>query len=136
MFFELSQTMSSIITKNHAFRLLLFISLLLSCSDNTGSLPIYGKYKMLSNDPAISRFIANEDNYIQVNTNKTIVYNSTINNKPKFNFKGEYSYDKESNTLHIKWTGGKLPDQLKIEISGEDYIIRIGETVYKKEKAN
>jgi hypothetical protein len=134
--FEFSKTMSSINTKNHAFPLLLFITLLLSCADNTGSLPIYGKYKMFSNDPAVSQFITNEDNYIQVNPDNTIVYNSTINNKPKFNFKGAYTYEKESNTLNVKWTEGKLPDKLKIEISGEDQIIRIGETAYKKEKAN
>ncbi|HJS54179.1 MAG TPA: hypothetical protein VJ765_06525 [Chitinophagaceae bacterium] len=134
--FEISKTMSTIIPKNRASLHLLCITLLLSCSDNTGSLPIYGKYKMFSNDPAVRQFIANEDNYIQVNPDKTIVYNSTINNKPKFNFKGEYDYEKESGTLNIKWTAGGLPAQLKIEVTEEDYIIRIGETTYKRVKAN
>ena len=126
---------SQIITKNYALMALLNITLLLSCSDNSGEvLPIHGKYKMFSNNPSISQFIANEDNYIQVNRDKTIVYNSTINMKPKFNFKGEYTYEKESNTLNIRWSDGKLPDKLQIEVIEGDYVIKIGETSYKKEK--
>lgn len=115
---------------------LLFITLLLSCSDNnSASLPIVGKYKMFSNDPAISRFIAFEDNYIQVNNDNTIMYNSTINGKPKFNFKGDYTYDSVSKTLTVQWAEGKLPAQLKVELADGEHIIKIGETSYKKEKA-
>ena len=124
------------LTKNYALVPLLFITLLLSCSDNTGeALPIHGKYKMFSNDPAISRFIAIEDNYIQVNTDNTIIYNSTINGKPKFNFKGDYTYEPVSNTLTVQWEEGKLPAQLKVELADGEHIIKIGETSYRKEKA-
>ena len=133
--FILMKIRSLIVTKNYALVMLLYISLLLSCSDNRGeTLPIHGKYKMFSSNPSISQFIANEDNYIQVNKNKTIIYNSTINMKPKFNFKGEYTYEKESNTLLIKWSDGKLPEKLQIEVIEGDHIIKIGETSYKKEK--
>ena len=135
MFILLEQT-SHMITKNYALAPLLFITLLLSCSDNnSGSLPIHGKYKMFSNDPAISRFIAAEDNYIQVNNDNTIIYNSTINGKPKFNFKGDYAYDPVAKTLTIQWAEGKLPAQLKVELADGEHIIKIGETSYKKEKA-
>ena len=122
------------IFKNYTLLLLCFVTLLLSCSSNKDE-DIYGKYKMFSDNPEINRFIAFEDNYIQVNKNNTIVYNSTINTKPKFNFKGEYTYDKTSNTLQVKWYDGKLPDKLQIELKDEDHVIKIGETSYKKEKA-
>ena len=123
------------VTKNYALMSLLIIILLLSCSDNKNeSLPIHGKYKMFSNDPAISQFIAIEDNYLQINSDNTIIYNSTINGKPKFNFKGDYSYDPVSKTLTVKWADGKLPAQLKAELVNGDHIITIGETSYKKEK--
>ena|SRR5215510_10143237 len=112
-------------------------SLMMSCS-NPGDSPssIYGKYKAFSNNPSINQFIINEDNYIMLNDDKAIIYHTTINGKPKFNFKGRYDYMKESGTLNIKWEEGKLPDQLRIEKSGEDYLITIGETLYKKEKNN
>jgi hypothetical protein len=135
MFILLEKT-GYMITKNYALVPLLFISLLLSCSDsNSDSSSIHGKYKMFSDDPAISRFIANEDNYIRVNNDNTIVYNSTINGKPKFNFKGNYTYDPLSKTLTVQWAEGKLPAQLKVELADGEHIIKIGETSYKKEKA-
>ena len=120
---------------------ILFLSIqsivLFACSnvdpDNVG---IYGKYKSYSEDPAVNRYLINEDNYIQINKDNTIVYNTTINGKPKFNFKGTYTYDKVSDTLTIKWAEGKIPDKLKIELSGKDQIIKIGETFYKKISAN
>ena len=102
-------------------------------SGNTG---IYGKYRSYSEDAAVNRYLINEDNYIQINKDNTIVYNTTINGKPKFNFKGTYTYDKVSDTLTIKWTEGKIPDKLKIELTGKDQIIKIGETFYKKINAN
>lgn len=108
--------------------------ILIACSDNTSnSLPPLGKYKMYSDDPQVNRFIAFENNYIEINKDNTIVYNTTINTKPKFNFKGSYTYDEKSNTLNIAWYQGKLPNALKIETEGKKYIIRIGESTYKKE---
>ena len=134
--FNLLKITGHMITKNYALLLLLCITFLLSCSDYSDEASsIYGKYKMFSSDPAISQFIAHEDNYIQVSKDKTIVYNSTINGKPKFNFKGDYTYDREANTLLIKWVSGKLPDKLKIEEIEGERLIKIGETSYKKEKA-
>ena len=121
------------IFKNYTLLLLCFVTLLLSCSSNKNQ-DIYGKYKMFSDNPDVSRFIAFEDNYIQVNKDNTIIYNSTINTKPKFNFKGDYAYDKTSNTLQVKWSDGNLPDKLQIELKDGDHIIKIRETTYKKMK--
>ena len=135
--FERPKKMSPIVTKNHAFITFLLIIFLLSCSDSReDSMSIYGKYKMFSDDPNISRFIANEDNFIQVNKDKTIIYNSTINNKPKFNFTGSYTLEENSNILAITWTEGKLPDTLKIELINDYHIIKIGETSYRKENSS
>ena len=132
--FILLEKISYMATKNYALIPLLTFILLLSCSDNKKeSLPIHGKYKMFSNDPAISQFIAIEDNYIRVNNDGTIIYNSTINGKPKFNFRGDYTYDPGSKILTIKWAEGKLPAQLKVESVDDEHTITIGETSYKKE---
>ena len=107
---------------------------LIACSNNASeSLPPLGKYKMYSDDPDVNRFVFFENNYIELNKDNTIVYNSTINSKPKFNFKGTYTYDIGSNTLNITWTEGKLPNTLKIETKNKDHIIKIGQSTYKKE---
>lgn len=95
---------------------------------------IYGKYKWYSEDPSVKRFIIYEDNYLKINEDQTIVYHTTINSKPKFNIEGEFTLDKETTTLNIKWKEGKLPAKLTIEKKGEDYIIKVGETIYKKER--
>ena len=110
-----------------------FLSAGCSGADDASSF-IYGKYKWYSEDPSVNRFIMYEDNYLKVNEDQTIVYHTTINSKPKFNFKGEFTLDKETTTLNIKWKEGKLPAKLTIEKKGEDYIIKVGETIYKKEK--
>ncbi len=111
-----------------------FTTILISCTDSaSNNLPPLGMYKMYSDNPDVNRFIAFENNYIELNKNNTIVYNSTINTKPKFNFKGTYTYDKESNTLNISWAEGKLPNILKIETLNKNHIIKIGESTYKKE---
>lgn len=96
--------------------------------------PVYGTYRISSNDPMIQRSVQNQDIYFQLKDDHLIIYNTTINGKPKFNLKGAYTVDTKTNTLNIKWFGGHLPKHLKVENEGEDYIIRIGETTYKKEK--
>lgn len=98
--------------------------------------PVYGTYWIYSNDPEIQRFIQGQNTFINLNKDHTIAYNTTINGKPKFNFSGVYTLDEKSNTLTIAWLGGKLPKQLKVEKEGEEYIIRIGETTYKKRRAD
>lgn len=115
------------------FILLILLSTFSSCSENEADpASIFGKYKNYSEDPSINNQLINEDNYIEIKKENTIVYNTTINSKPKFNFKGNYTYDKAANTLIIEWSGGNLPVILKIEKVGKDQIIRIGDTFYKK----
>jgi hypothetical protein len=103
-------------------------------AQQTGTASIYGKYLITSNDPMIQRSVQNQRIYLLLNKNNTIAYNTTINGKRKYDFSGTYILDKKNNTLTIAWLGGKLPKQLKVEKEGGDYIIRIGETIYKKEK--
>ena len=97
--------------------------------------PVIGTYRISSNDPMIQRAVYNQDIYLKVDKNNTIAYNTTINGKRKFDFSGTYVLDEKTNTLTIAWLGGNLPGQLKVEQEGEDYIIRIGHTTYKKEKS-
>ena len=106
----------------------------IGCSNiETAPSYVYGKYRISSDDPNVQRFISEENTYLEIKKDQTIEYNSTINNKPKFNFSGDFTFDKTTNTLTIKWKDGKLPSDLKIEKSNNDYLIRIGETNYKKE---
>lgn len=107
----------------------------LACSDSKDRSPnIYGTYIIYSDDPQLKRFTEGQDTYIRLNKDKTIVYNSTINYKPKFNFKGNFTFDEKTNTLTIEWKSGKLPDKITVEKKEEDYLIRIGKTVYLKKK--
>lgn len=123
--------------KNH-FLFILSCSLFcffISCSNiDTAPSYVYGKYRIHSDDPNVQRFIAGENTYLEIKKDQTIEYNSTINSKPKFNFTGDFTFDKTTNTLTIKWKDGKLPSDLKIEKINNDYLIRVGETNYKKEK--
>lgn len=96
--------------------------------------PVYGTYRISSNDPMIKKSVQNQDIYLQIKEDHLIVYNTTVNGKPMFNVKGAFTVNNRTNTLNINWFGGKLPAHLKVEKEGEDYIIRIGETIYKKEK--
>ncbi|HEX6845496.1 MAG TPA: hypothetical protein VF144_00895 [Chitinophagaceae bacterium] len=117
------------------FLLMVLPMLAIGCANNTAQTsPALGKYKMYSDDPEINRFISFEDNYIQINKDNTIIYNSTINSKPRFNFKGDYEYDAALRTLTIKWSDGKIPEKLIIEKNGDDDIIKIGQTSYKRLK--
>ena len=83
----------------------------------------------------IQRSVFNQKIFLKIDENNTIAYNTTINSKRKFDFSGTYVLDEKTNTLTVAWLGGNLPKQLKVEQEGEDYIIRIGETTYKKEKS-
>lgn len=94
---------------------------------------IFGTYKIYSDDPAVRLFIEGQDTYIKLNDDQTIVYNSTINGKPKFHNEGTFTLDK-NNEITIQWKTGKLPGKLRIEMGKDDYMIRIGSTIYKKEK--
>ena len=95
---------------------------------------ILGKYRLFSSDPSLQRFIQNENNFIEIKKDNTITYHSTINGKEKFNFSGDFIYDKINKKLSIEWKAGKLPSTLKIDKTGDDHIIWINETAYVKEK--
>lgn len=103
-----------------------------SCRQDTYS--IQGTYRIYSEDPMVKLFIAGQDTYIRIQDDGKIIYNTTINQKPKFHNEGTYTLDEKTNTLEIKWDSGKLPTKLTVEKEKEDYLIRIGETIYKKEK--
>ena len=113
---------------------LMLISFFSCDNNNDPSSFIYGKYKLFSTDPSMQQFTAGENTFIGIEKDGTITYNSTINNKPKFNFSGTYKFDKETNTLTIEWKEGKLPGVLKIEPVDDGHVIKIGDTQYKKEK--
>jgi len=108
------------------------ITVLPSC-DKTSNL--LGTYRIYSNDPAVQQWIVGENTYLKLNSDNTIIYNTTMNGKQRFHFEGKFTLDKSTNTLTIQWQDGKLPSTLKIEESGSDYIIRIGTTTYKRENA-
>ena len=125
------------IYKNSAIMILPCLMLISSfaCRNNDDdSSFIYGKYMLFSADPSMQQFTTAENTYIEIGKDQTIVYNSTINNKPKFNFTGTYKFNKEANTLTIQWKEGKLPGTLKIETVDDGYVIKIGDTQYKKER--
>jgi hypothetical protein len=94
--------------------------------------PVQGIYRIYSNDPAIRLYIQDQNTYIKLNADRTIVYSTTINGKPKFHFEGTYT--QQDNEIAIKWKEGKLPSKLTIEKKGDDHIIKVGSTMYKKEK--
>jgi len=125
------------INKNNAI-VTLFCLMLISffaCHNNDDpSSFIFGRYKLFSNDPSLQQFTSGENTFIEIGKDETIIYNSTINNKPKFNFSGTYKFNKKTNTLAIEWKDGKLPAVLKVETVNDGYVIRIGDTQYKKEK--
>jgi len=117
-----------------AFIILAFTSFFLpACKRNSSA--VYGTYKIYSDDPAVRMFITGQDNYIKLNDDQTIIYHTTINDKPKFHIEGAFTLDKKSDEITVQWKSGKLPGKLKIEKQGEDYVIKIGSTLYKKEKA-
>jgi len=125
------------IYKNSTITILLCLMLIsfFACRNNDDrSSFIYGKYRLFSTDPSIQQFTTGENTFIEIAKDQTIVYNSTINNKPKFKFTGTYKFNKETNTLTIQWKEGKLPGTLKIETADDGYVIKIGDTQYKKEK--
>ncbi|UOK42294.1 MULTISPECIES: hypothetical protein [Flavobacterium] len=97
---------------------------------------VYGSYKIYSNDPMVNKFTSGEDIYLKVNNDRTIIYHTTINGKLKFHNTGVFTLDEKTNTLGIRWKEGKLPSKLKIEKQKENYVIKVGTTVYMKEKAN
>lgn len=97
---------------------------------------VYGSYKIYSNDPMVNKFISGQDIYLKINSDRTIIYHTTINGKQKFHNTGVFTLDEKTNTLAIQWKDGKLPSKLKIEKQGEGFVIKIGTTVYMKEKAN
>ena len=107
-----------------------------SCGDTEQKAAgIYGKYKASSDDPAINKFLAGEDNYLELRNNQTIVYNTTINGKPKFHFTGTFALDEPSKTVNITWKDNeKLPKKLTIENKDEKQVITVGQTNYIKQK--
>jgi len=105
---------------------------LFACNKDSSS--IYGTYEISSDDPAVQMFIRGQDTYIKLNEDQTIIYHNTINGKPKFHIEGTYTLDKKTNDLAIRWKEGKLPANLKVEKQGEDNVIKVGSTLYKKEK--
>lgn len=94
-------------------------------------LPVQGIYRIYSDDPAIRLYIQDQNTYIKLNADRTVVYSTTINGKPKFHFEGTYT--QQDNEIVIKWKEGKLPSKLTIEKKGDDQIIKVGSTMYKKE---
>lgn len=108
------------------------LTILFSC--NKRSPAILGTYKMYSDDPSVQAWIAGENTYIKLNSDNTIVYNTTINGKQKFHFNGNFILDESSNELIIQWKEGKMPNKLRVQQVGADYIIQIGTTIYKKVK--
>jgi len=106
---------------------------LFSCNKTTS--PVFGTYKIYSEDPSVKRWIAGENTYLKLSNDYTIVYNSTINGKQKFHFDGNFVLDQKTNELTIEWKQGKLPTKLQVQQVGSDYIIQVGTTTYKKEKA-
>lgn len=97
---------------------------------------VYGSYRIYSSDPIVNKFTSGQDIYLQVNNNQTIIYHTTINGKQKFHNTGVFTFDEKTNTLAINWKDGKLPTTLKIEKQKENYVIKIGATVYTKEKTS
>jgi len=112
--------------------LTIVVAILLSCNRRRPA--VVGTYKMYSDDPSVQAWIAGENTYIKLNSDNTIVYNSTINGKQKFHFNGSFVLDEKTNELTIQWKEGKLPDKLLVQQIGPDYFIQIGTTKYKKEK--
>lgn len=116
-----------------AIAILVFTAFFLpACKKDSSS--IYGTYEIYSDDPAVRMFIRGQDTYIKLNEDQTIIYHNTINGKPKFHIEGTYTLDKKTNDLTIRWKEGKLPANLKVEKQGEDQVIKVGSTLYKKEK--
>lgn len=118
----------------HIVMIPLILIALSSCKEHAHS-QIFGTYRLYSDDPSVQMWIAGENTYLQLLEDHTIVYNNTLNGKPKFHFKGEFTFNEKTNTLNIKWKEGNLPDKLTVEKKEPDYVIHVGTTAYKKEKA-
>lgn len=116
------------------FMIVCFFLPFTSCKEEAPDAEITGKYVATSEDPQARAFLAGENNFIEIRNDKTILYNTTINQKPKFYFEGTFSFDDVSRVLSIKWEKGKLPNQLKVEDDGRFYVIRIGNTAFIKSK--
>src|SRR5258708_22095983 len=110
--------------KNFGFLFLISIAFTISLSCNEPTSPVFGTYRIYSEDPSVKRWIAGENTYIKLNNNKTIVYNSTMNGKQRFHFEGVFALDKKTNTLMIQWKDGKLPNRLQVQNIGSDYVIQ------------
>lgn len=109
------------------------ITIVPSCNKTSN---VLGTYRIYSSDPAVRQWIIGENTYLKLNSDNTIIYNSTMNGKQRFHFEGKFSLDKSTNTLTIEWHEGKLPNKLRIEEKGSDFLIHIGTTTYKKENAS
>lgn len=112
----------------------LFLVIFLSCNSNKSV--VFGTYRIYSNDPAVQQWIVGENTYLKLNSDNTIIYNSTMNGKQRFHFEGNFTLDDKKNTLTIQWKEGKLPSKIQIQKIGTDYVIQIGNTTYKKEKTS
>lgn len=108
------------------------IFFILTTNIKNNTTPIYGVYRIFSDDAAVKMYIEGQNTYIKLNEDKTIIYNTTINGKPKFNFEGTFT--QRNNEIAIQWKDGKLPANLKIETKGDEQVIKIGSTLYKKER--
>lgn len=117
---------------NKLMALVLVIMLCTSCKQKAS--PVSGTYRITSDDPVAKMLLAAENTYIKVNNDGTILYNTTLNQKPKFHILGTYTLDEKTNTLHVKWDSGKLPNKLTVQKVQANDVIRIGETVYVKER--
>jgi hypothetical protein len=118
------------------FLLMLSITVTATLFCNKTTSPVFGTYKMYSDDPALYEWMAGENTYLKLNTDKTIVYNSTINGKQKFHFEGNFTLDEGTNELTIQWKQGTLPSKLQVQKIGGNKIILVGITTYKKQGAN
>jgi len=122
-------------TQKRIFTFVVFlwtITILPSCGKTSN---VLGTYRIYSNDPAVQQWIVGENTYLKLNSDNTIIYNSTMNGKQRFHFEGKFKLDESTKTLTIEWKEGKLPSKLQIEEKGSDYIIQIGTTTYKKGNA-
>lgn len=97
---------------------------------------IYGTYRYYSDDPIAMQMMTAQNTYLELSDGETIIYHTEINGKKTFHNQGFFTFDEKKGMLHINWETGKVPDKLKIEKQGDIYIIKVGSTIYKKEKEN
>lgn len=113
-------------TKVLAVFLCFFLS---SCAKNNRD--IAGVYNYYSEDRLAMRMMAGQNTYLKIDDKQTIIYHTEINGKKIIQHEGIYHLGKD-NMLNINWKTGKVPGQLKIEKEGEHYIIKIGNSLYRK----